>query len=123
MGIPLVYVPFDEEDFYGRHYKRGYFNLSEDGFGPVCRTVDEAVDEIIAVMRRGFTVEPAYRARVENFFVHRGGGNCERVYKAIDALGRAGAAQLAPPAPVKALTPGQPQSPEEALRNGWVDAA
>ncbi|MET7917987.1 glycosyltransferase [Streptomyces avermitilis] len=123
MGIPLVYVPFDEEDFYGRHYKRGYFNLSEDGFGPVCRTVDQAVDEIIEVVRRGFTVEPAYRARVEDFFVHRGGGNCQRVYEAIDAMGDASAAQLAPAAPVGALMPGRSRSPEGAGRNGWVDAA
>ncbi|MFF9208146.1 MULTISPECIES: glycosyltransferase [unclassified Streptomyces] len=117
MGIPLVYVPFDEEDFYGRHYKRGYFNLSEDGFGPVCRTVDEAVDEIIAAVERGFTVEPVHRARVEEFFVHRGGGNCERVYEAIAALGTSSAAALAPAGPVGAL------QPDVAASTRWVDAA
>ncbi|MFD3653646.1 glycosyltransferase [Streptomyces sp. NPDC058620] len=103
MGIPLVYVPFDEEDFYGRHYKRGYFNLAEHGFGPVCRTVDRAVDEIIAAMSRKFTVESPYRERAEHFFAHRGDGNCRRVYEAIDALGRSSAAQLGPRGPVAAL--------------------
>ncbi|MDN3021497.1 glycosyltransferase [Streptomyces sp. S.PB5] len=117
MGIPLVYVPFDEEDFYGRHYKRGYFNLSEDGFGPVCRTVDQAVDAIIAAVRRGFTVEPVHRERVEEFFVHRGDGNCERVFDAIDALGTASAAELAPAGPVGALTT------ERTAPSRWVDAA
>ncbi|MFJ8332677.1 glycosyltransferase [Streptomyces sp. NPDC094437] len=117
MGIPLVHVPFDEEDFYGRHYKRGYFHLADDGFGPVCRTVDQAVDEIIAAVRRGFTVEPVHRARVAEFFVHRGGGNCERVFEAIDALGTASAAALAPPGPIGAL----PQQDTAASR--WVDAA
>ncbi|MFC9102227.1 MULTISPECIES: bifunctional glycosyltransferase/CDP-glycerol:glycerophosphate glycerophosphotransferase [Streptomyces] len=116
MGIPLVYVPFDEEDFYGRHYKRGYFNLSQDGFGPVCRTVDQAVDEIIAAVQRGFTVEPVHRARVEEFFVHRGDGNCERVYEAIDALGTASAAELAPAGPIGALPAATPQE-------RWIDAA
>ncbi|WP_078652717.1 bifunctional glycosyltransferase/CDP-glycerol:glycerophosphate glycerophosphotransferase [Streptomyces sp. NRRL F-525] len=113
MGIPLVYVPFDEEDFYGRHYKRGYFNLTEDGFGPVCRTVEQAVDEIIAAVRRDFTVEPVHRDRVEEFFVHRGGGNCERVFEAIDALGTASAAELAPEGPVGALP----------AASRWIDAA
>ncbi|MEU9136874.1 glycosyltransferase [Streptomyces sp. NPDC048404] len=117
MGIPLVYVPFDEEDFYGRHYKRGYFNLSEDGFGPVARTVDQAVDEIIATMRRGFTVEPVHEARVEDFFVHRGGGNCLRVFEAIDALGEAPAAALAPAGPVGAL------ARPETEQTRWIDAA
>ncbi|MFE2060590.1 glycosyltransferase [Streptomyces sp. NPDC059446] len=104
MGIPLVYVPFDEEDFYGRHYKRGYFNLAEHGFGPVCRTVDHAVDEIIATMSRRFTVESPYRERAEHFFAHQDDGNCARVFEAIDALGAASANRLAPKGPVAELT-------------------
>ncbi|OKJ03924.1 hypothetical protein AMK18_01690 [Streptomyces sp. CB01249] len=99
MDTPIVYVPFDEEDFYGRHYKRGYFNLSTDGFGPVCRTVDEAVEEIIASIRNRFVVQSPYRERAERFFAHRDHGNCERVYEAIDSLGTAGASELAPPGP------------------------
>lgn len=113
MGIPLVHVPFDEEDFYGRHYKRGYFNLSQDGFGPVCRTVDQAVDEIIAAMARQFTVESPYRERVEHFFAHRGDGNCERVYRAIDALGDANAAALGPSGPVGVLPAPDPRQDRE----------
>ncbi|MFD6534463.1 glycosyltransferase [Streptomyces sp. NPDC060184] len=118
MGIPLVYVPFDEEDFYGRHYKRGYFNLSEHGFGPVCRTVDQAVDEIIAAMRRRFTVESPYRERAERFFAHQDGGNCERSFEAIDALGSAPAYRLAPKGPVGELTtrlPGGPTRPPHGV--------
>ncbi|WP_406250488.1 glycosyltransferase [Streptomyces cyaneofuscatus] len=111
MGIPLVHVPFDEEDFYGRHYKRGYFNLSEDGFGPVCRTVDTAVDEIIAAMARKFTVESPYRERAEYFFAHRGDGNCERVYEEIDALGDASAIALGPSGPVAELPPAPEVAP------------
>ncbi|MFI6942397.1 glycosyltransferase [Streptomyces sp. NPDC050418] len=105
MGIPLVYVPFDEEDFYGRHYKRGYFNLTDDGFGPVCRTVDHAVEEIIRAIQRGFTVESPYRERVAGFFGHRDRDNCRRVYEGIKALGDAPAAELAPYEPVAPLVP------------------
>ncbi|MET9474621.1 glycosyltransferase [Streptomyces sp. NBC_00562] len=122
MGIPLVYVPFDEEDFYGRHYKRGYFNLSADGFGPVCRTVDQAVDEIIAAMGRGFSVESPYLERVEQFFAHRGGGNCERVFEAIDALGRGSAADLGPKGPIRALPAGRVPREREVVRRLSAEA-
>ncbi|MFB6818901.1 glycosyltransferase [Streptomyces sp. NPDC056347] len=86
MGTPIVYTPFDEEDFYGSHYKRGYYEFERDGFGPVCRDVDSTVREIIATVRRNFQVEPEYRARVDAFFGRRDTGNSERVFHAIDAL-------------------------------------
>ncbi|WP_406722832.1 bifunctional glycosyltransferase family 2 protein/CDP-glycerol:glycerophosphate glycerophosphotransferase [Streptomyces althioticus] len=86
MGKPVVYVPFDEDDFYGRHYRRGYFELSNDGFGPVCRTVESAVDEIVAAIDRGFAVEEPYARRVEDFFGQRDTENCARVFRAIDGL-------------------------------------
>ncbi|WP_448316110.1 bifunctional glycosyltransferase/CDP-glycerol:glycerophosphate glycerophosphotransferase [Streptomyces sp. CO7] len=118
MGTPLVHVPFDEEDFYGRHYKRGYFNLSEHGFGPVCRTVDDAVDEIIRSIEFGFVVESPYRERVQSFFGHRDTDNCLRVFEAIDALGDVPAAELAPDGPVGALP-----AAAETTTDRWVGAA
>ncbi|MGW0954601.1 glycosyltransferase [Streptomyces sp. NPDC002545] len=86
MGKPLVYVPFDEDDFYGQHYRRGYFDLTHDGFGPVCRTVEDAVDEIVAAIDRGFSVGEPYAQRVEDFFGQRDTENCARVFRAIDGL-------------------------------------
>ncbi|MQY15578.1 Undecaprenyl-phosphate 4-deoxy-4-formamido-L-arabinose transferase [Streptomyces sp. RB5] len=118
MGIPVVYVPFDEEDFYGRHYKRGYFDLERHGFGPVCRTVDDAVAEIIALMARKFAPDPRYSARAESFFAFRDQDNCARVYEAIDALGSAPASAVAPGGPVGAVEPGAPVHREE-----WDSAA
>jgi glycosyltransferase involved in cell wall biosynthesis len=86
MGTPLVYVPFDEEDFYSRHYRRGYFDLERDGFGPVARTVDDAVEEIISAVKRGFSVESPYLERAEDFFAFRDRENCRRVFEEIDRL-------------------------------------
>ncbi|GAA4663924.1 hypothetical protein GCM10023347_14810 [Streptomyces chumphonensis] len=88
MNKPLVYVPFDEDEFYGRHYRRGYFDLSRDGFGPVCRTVDAAVEEIIAAIDRKFRVESPYAERVDAFFGRRDTNNSARVFAAIDELDR-----------------------------------
>ncbi|MFG2677486.1 glycosyltransferase [Streptomyces sp. NPDC048392] len=86
MGKPLVYVPFDEDDFYGRHYRRGYYDLTRDGFGPVCRSVEGAVDEIVAAIDRGFSVGEPYAQRVEHFFGQRDTENCARVFRAVDGL-------------------------------------
>ncbi|GHB81123.1 hypothetical protein GCM10010347_59880 [Streptomyces cirratus] len=86
MGKPIVYTNFDDESFYSKHYKRGYFDLARDGFGPACRTVDHAVDEIIAVFERNFEVEPRYLQRAAEFFVLRDTSNCERAYQVIETM-------------------------------------
>ncbi|WP_086728980.1 glycosyltransferase [Streptomyces carpinensis] len=86
MGKPIVYTNFDDEAFYSKHYKRGYFDLARDGFGPTCGTVDQAVDEIIASIERGFQVEEKYRRRAEEFFVLRDTNNCERAFDVIDTM-------------------------------------
>lgn len=86
MGKPIVYTNFDDEAFYSKHYKRGYFDLARDGFGPACGRVDQAVDEIIASITRGFEVEPEYRRRAAEFFVLRDTNNCERAFDVIDSM-------------------------------------
>ncbi|MEU2547890.1 glycosyltransferase [Streptomyces roseolus] len=86
MGKPIVYTNFDDEEFYSKHYKRGYFDLARDGFGPACRTVAQAVDEIIASIARGFQVEPQYQRRAAEFFVLRDEANCERAYQVIETM-------------------------------------
>ncbi|MEE4494163.1 bifunctional glycosyltransferase/CDP-glycerol:glycerophosphate glycerophosphotransferase [Streptomyces sp. BE230] len=86
MGKPIVYTNFDDDAFYSKHYKRGYFDLARDGFGPACGSVDRAVDEIIASITRGFEVEPEYRRRAEDFFVLRDTNNCSRAFDVIDSM-------------------------------------
>lgn len=86
MGKPVVYTNFDDESFYSKHYKRGYFDIDRDGFGPACRTVDHAVQEIIGVLERNFQLEPRYKQRVDDFFILRDTSNCERAFKVIDTM-------------------------------------
>ncbi|WDG28014.1 glycosyltransferase [Streptomyces sp. CA-278952] len=86
MGKPIVYTNFDDDAFYSKHYKRGYFDLARDGFGPACGRVDQAVDEIIASIARDFQVEPEYRRRAEEFFVLRDTNNCRRAFDVIDSM-------------------------------------
>lgn len=86
MGKPIVYTNFDDDAFYSKHYKRGYFDLARDGFGPACGSVDQAVDEIIASIARDFVVEHEYRRRAKEFFVLRDTNNCERAFNVIDSM-------------------------------------
>ncbi|MFB7597930.1 glycosyltransferase [Streptomyces sp. NPDC056160] len=112
MGKPIVYTNFDDETFYNKHYKRGYFDLARDGFGPACATVDHAVDEIVANMERDFQVEPRYRKRAEEFFVLRDTRNCERAFQVIDSMDATVAGDPGPPpGPLVMGRPGDDQGP------------
>ncbi|MFE7709158.1 glycosyltransferase [Streptomyces sp. NPDC057486] len=111
MGKPIVYTNFDDEAFYSKHYKRGYFDLARDGFGPACGRVDQAVDEIIASITRDFEVEPEFRRRAEEFFVLRDTNNCERAFDVIDSMDAAAGGD-----PGRMSTPLVMGRPEENLR-------
>ncbi|MFB7630153.1 CDP-glycerol glycerophosphotransferase family protein [Streptomyces sp. NPDC056149] len=106
MRKPVVYTNFDDATFYNKHYKRGYFDLERDGFGPACATVDRAVDEIIASIARDFQVEPEYTRRAEEFFVLRDTFNCERAYDVIETMDASAAGD--PGLPSKPLVRGRP---------------
>ncbi|WP_019146106.1 bifunctional glycosyltransferase/CDP-glycerol:glycerophosphate glycerophosphotransferase [Aeromicrobium massiliense] len=80
---PVVYFQFDRDDFYGSHIERpGYFDYEKSGFGPVTLEVDETVDAVLDVARRGGAA-PDYLERIQRTFPVRDGRNCERVYRAI----------------------------------------
>ncbi|MYS16325.1 glycosyltransferase [Streptomyces sp. SID4982] len=113
MGKPIVYTNFDDESFYSKHYKRGYFDLGRDGFGPACATVDHAVEEIIGSIERGFEVEPQYRRRAEEFFVLRDTNNCRRAYDVIASMDAAMAGDTGQPS--APLVMGRPE-PQQAGR-------
>jgi glycosyltransferase involved in cell wall biosynthesis len=110
MGKPIVYTNFDDEAFYSKHYKRGYFDLARDGFGPACGTVEQAVDEIIGCIESGFEVEPRYRRRAEEFFVLRDTNNCARAFDVIDTMDVAVAGDPGPPS--APLVMGRPSEAE-----------
>ena len=84
----VVYYQFDKEEFYsgGQFYARGYFDFEKDGFGPVAYDEDALLDELEALARRDFAIDPLYKKRIDETFIYRDGKCCERVYNAIKAL-------------------------------------
>jgi glycosyltransferase involved in cell wall biosynthesis/CDP-glycerol glycerophosphotransferase (TagB/SpsB family) len=86
---PILYYQFDRDFVFGGGHitRRGYFDYERDGFGPVCVTEEGLFDAIDAYVRDG-RYDPIFARRAFETFPFRDGRCCERVYDAIDALGR-----------------------------------
>ncbi|MCX7207976.1 MAG: CDP-glycerol glycerophosphotransferase family protein [Proteobacteria bacterium] len=85
---PVIHYQFDEKTFFaGAHaYQKGYFNYREVGFGPVVTEEAPLLDELEYLLTHDRKAAPLYQQRIEQFFPHRDGQNCERTYQAIIAL-------------------------------------
>ncbi|QIK82876.1 CDP-glycerol glycerophosphotransferase family protein [Sanguibacter sp. HDW7] len=72
LGVPMVYAPFDEDVFYGLHYRRGWFTVDDDGYGPVGRSVEDVVGHIIQLLEDTSSVEPLLARARHDFDPVRG---------------------------------------------------
>lgn len=80
---PLAYYQADHESFFNHHLPTGYFDYKENGFGPVFYTLEETLDWLYSCINAGFTLDPIYKRRAENFFKYNDQSNCERTFNAI----------------------------------------
>ena len=80
---PLLYYQYDEEIYYKNHYHKGFFDFDTMGFGPVCRTETELIDNLRKFLENDFEVCEETKRRVQEFFPVRDDKNCERIFKAI----------------------------------------
>lgn len=83
MKKPLAYFQFDEEMFWAKHHKRGYFDDSRDGFGPVFADVESLMDYIEQRAAVSFENEDVYLKRHDDFFTLYDTNNSKRTYDAI----------------------------------------
>lgn len=83
MEKPVICYQFDAEEFFGKHYQRGYFDYERDGFGPVASTAEEAVSELLHTIRSDFQPQSEYTGRIRRFFPLRDRCNCQRIYDLI----------------------------------------
>jgi CDP-glycerol glycerophosphotransferase (TagB/SpsB family) len=83
MNKPEVFFQFDEEKYRQKHYKEGYFDYREDGFGEVVKKEAELLKELENIMDNGAKINEKYRKRAEDFFTLRDSENCKRTYEAI----------------------------------------
>lgn len=81
MDKPLIYYQFDQEEFREKHYKKGYFDYEQDGFGPICVFEEDLLENLEKAVS-GET-ESVYAKRREEFFSLKDCKNCQRTYEAI----------------------------------------
>ena len=84
---PVVYAQFDHDTFYDKHlHDRGYMDDERDGFGPVAKTYEQAITDIIEIVSSGCVMQKKYKKRASKFFTWHDKDNTKRVYDAIVAL-------------------------------------
>ncbi len=86
MKKPMSYFHFDYDEFREKHYPEGYFSYDRDGFGPISRTEDELIEQIISSYKKDFVMDEEYKNRVDNTFKYRDNENCKRTLEAIENL-------------------------------------
>ena len=86
MNKPVIHYQFDEEDFFGVQYNRGYFDYKRDGFGDVVVDENELLQSIEKVINNNFEMEEKYKNRIDNFFPLYDNKNRERIFNEIIKL-------------------------------------
>ena len=86
MRKPVVYFQFDQDEFFSKHYNRGYFSYQKMGFGPVTECVESAVEAMIQSANGGFCLTDGYGKRAQIFFPLYDQKNCERIYDAVRSV-------------------------------------
>jgi len=82
LGVPVVQMPFDLEDFHERHYPRGWFDNGRGEIGPVALTAEDAID-LVDRYAGTLVPDPGTQARIDELFPHRDTSNSRRVYDAV----------------------------------------
>ncbi|WP_300701956.1 CDP-glycerol glycerophosphotransferase family protein [uncultured Campylobacter sp.] len=78
---PVLYYQFDKEAFFERQWQSGYFDYEKNGFGAVCKNLNELLNELLK--NKKCELKEPFLSRVEEFFTFKDGGNCKRIYEEI----------------------------------------
>lgn len=80
---PVIYYQFDEQEFFTKHYRRGYFDYRKNGFGEVATTARQVVSLLESYANNNFLLKQKYSRRIDETFHYRDHNNCERVLRAV----------------------------------------
>lgn len=86
MNKPIIYYQFDEDEYYSKHYQKGYFDYNTMGFGAKCETIIQVNEQMRLILENSCQMAEQYQKRVDEFFVYRDMKNCERVFQAIKQM-------------------------------------
>lgn len=83
MERPVVYYQYDEEEYFKKHYIKGYFDYRKDGFGPVVNSFDDLLMKISKYLNNGFVTDNNYLDNKAKFFPLFDNNNSRRIFEAI----------------------------------------
>lgn len=81
MHKPIVFYQFDQDDFYSKHYAKGY--IDESKIGRVVTNLCDCEKELEEILKRNCRVEDVYLKNIDTFFEKRDENNSQRVFNAI----------------------------------------
>lgn len=80
---PIIYYQDDKAEFFGKHYKKGYFSYENDGFGDVIEDGQKLVLKIISYIENDCKIEEKYLKKIKDTFFYLDKNNSRRVYEEI----------------------------------------
>lgn len=86
MDKPVLYYQFDEDEYYSKHYAKGYFDYEKMGFGAVCKEEAILIERIEEILNNNFQNNQKFQKRSAEFFELRDHENCKRIYDEIKNL-------------------------------------
>ncbi|WP_026470883.1 CDP-glycerol glycerophosphotransferase family protein [Alkanindiges illinoisensis] len=85
---PVIGYHFDRDKVLSHHIAgKGNIDHENEALGPLVTTQNELLSTLQSILANGGQLSPNYLEKIDRFFAHRDGQNCQRVYKAITALG------------------------------------
>ena len=87
MNKPSIYYQFDLKQYRKNHYKEGYFDYEQMGFGDVVFKYNDLIDRTLKIIENNYLVDIKYKKRITDFFDIRDTNNCKRIYEAINKIG------------------------------------
>lgn len=80
---PIIYYPFDYDDFYNLHYKSGYFDLKTNSFGYLAQNINDIVEYLNMYIDNNYKLSDEYADRIKKFYKYVDHNNCKRIYDEI----------------------------------------
>lgn len=80
LNKPILYLQFDQRQFYESHYGKGYFD--EEKFGPICNSQEEILQHL-NLLDYDLFEQSDYSRNQKVFFGSNVGNCCENIYQAI----------------------------------------
>ena len=84
MRKPIIYYQFDSEEYYNKHYSKGYFQYNKDGFGMVAYSQKNIIKEIDNILANG--IYKSYKHNIDKFFKINDSNNNYRIYRGVKMI-------------------------------------